>query len=66
MSYVGSGLGRRAAWVEAGVEPSLADILADPLLHLVMRRDGVTQAALASVIAAARAALARGLCRLAA
>jgi hypothetical protein len=65
MSYIAKGTGRRAAWAEAGVEPSLTDILADPLLHLVMRRDGVTPAALAAVIVAAQATLARGLCCLA-
>ncbi len=45
----------RDAWLGAGQEPDLAEVLADPLVHLVMRRDGVTPAALAAVIAAARA-----------
>lgn len=41
----------------AGTEPVLADVLADPLVHLVMRRDGVTPQALNAAIAHARAAL---------
>jgi hypothetical protein len=36
-------------------EPSLDELLADPLLHLVMRRDGVSFAQLRAVIAEARA-----------
>ncbi len=44
----------REAWLEAGQEPSLAEILADPLVHLVMRRDGVSRAELEAVIAAAQ------------
>lgn len=42
----------------AGTEPLLADVLADPLVQLVMRRDGVTPQALHRVIADARADLA--------
>jgi hypothetical protein len=53
-------------WRKAGEEPDLADVLADPLVHLVMRRDGVSLAQLESVIARARAALRVGLCRCAA
>jgi hypothetical protein len=45
----------RAAWLEAGEEPSLAEVLADPLVHLVMRRDGVSRSQLETVIARARA-----------
>jgi len=28
-------------WIDAGVEPALADLLADPIMHAVMRADGV-------------------------
>ena len=47
----------RAAWGEAGIEPALQDVLADPLVHLVMQRDGVSMPALRAVVAAARARL---------
>jgi hypothetical protein len=53
-------------WRKAGEEPDLADVLADPLVHLVMRRDGVTLAQLQNVIARARAALRTSPCRCAA
>ena len=53
-------------WREAGVEPSLGEVLSDSLVHQVMRRDGVTLGELASVIAQAQVKLRRGLCRLAA
>lgn len=56
---------RRAdVWRAAGKEPEIADVLADPVVHLVMRRDGVTSAQLRSVIAEAQALLARRLCGL--
>jgi len=59
---------RRDPWASAGIEPGLAEVLADPLVHLVMRRDGVSLDALDAVIAAAREKLGfrRCLCRLAA
>ena len=47
-------------------EPSLRDLLADPCLHAVMRRDGVEMSSLLTVITAARSHLRRDLCRLAA
>jgi len=53
-------------WRDAGEEPKLSDVLADPLIHLVMRRDGVSRAQLDAVIAQARAALREELCRCAA
>jgi hypothetical protein len=53
-------------WRKAGEEPDLAEVLADPLVHLVMRRDGVSLAQLQSVITHARAALRAGICRCAA
>jgi len=43
------------AWREAGKEPTLREILADPIVHLVMRRDGVTLAQLEAVLAHAKA-----------
>ena len=53
-------------WMEAGVEPGLCDVLADPLVHLVMRRDGVTQGELRGVVARARVTLGVAPCRCAA
>ena len=47
-------------WQHAGIEPALADVLADPLVHLVMRRDGVSLAELRGVLRAG-ASGARGL-----
>jgi hypothetical protein len=38
-------------WGRPGIEPTLRDVLADPLVHAVMRRDGVSVAALQSLIA---------------
>ena len=32
----------RPNWTESGPEPKLNDLLADPIVHLVMRRDGLT------------------------
>jgi hypothetical protein len=48
------------AWLEPGQEPALVDLLADPLLHLAMRRDGVSMTELCNHIAAARARLGLG------
>lgn len=44
-------------WLEAGQEPGLVDLLADPVVHLVMRRDGISMSELCNHIAAARARL---------
>ena len=44
-------------WLEADREPTLVDVLADPLVHLVMRRDGVSMKELCNHIATARARL---------
>lgn len=33
---------RDKAWSEAGQEPKIEDLMADPIVHLVMRRDGLT------------------------
>jgi hypothetical protein len=34
-------MGREQSWSEAGVEPNLAEALSDPVVALVMRRDGL-------------------------
>jgi hypothetical protein len=47
-------------WLAPGEEPALSDVLADPVLHAVMRRDGVTMPALCNHIAQARARLGYG------
>lgn len=44
-------------------EPALRDLLDDPIVQLLMRRDGVSQAFLEAVIKRARAGLWRTLCR---
>jgi len=41
-------------WGRPGIEPPLREVLADPLVQAVMRRDGVSRAALESVIAHAQ------------
>ena len=48
------------AWLEPGQEPVLVDLLADPLLHLTMRRDGVSMTDLCNHIAVARGRLGLG------
>ena len=44
-------------WLRPGAEPLLGEVLADPLVHLVMRRDGVSQTQLRGIIARAQACL---------
>lgn len=46
-------------WQDAGVEPHLDHVMADPLVHLVMRRDGVSLDDLRGVVVRARQALGR-------
>jgi hypothetical protein len=41
-------------WGKRGSEPPLGEVLADPLVHAVMRCDGVSCAALDSLIARAQ------------
>lgn len=53
-------------WRKPGEEPDLAEVLADPIVHLLMRRDGVSLPELQAVILRARATLRAGLCRCAA
>jgi len=59
-------ISRRQPWGVAGVEPRLCDLLDDPLVRLVMSRDGVTRDQLRAIIRAAQQALGVGLCRCAA
>ena len=47
----------RENWARAGVEPSLADLMHDPIVHLIMRRDNVAPSDLLKVVARARAHL---------
>lgn len=54
------------SWQEPGKEPCIADILADPIVHLVMRRDGVSLAELHAVVSRAQAKLGFTPCRCAA
>jgi hypothetical protein len=49
-------------WLAAGKEPPLAELLADPLIGLMMRRDGVSPAALHSLVVAAQDRLRGQLC----
>lgn len=37
-------------WSEPGVEPALADVMNDPIVHLVMRRDSLTPDEVWSVV----------------
>ena len=55
--------GATRAWSKAGVEPALSEVLADPVVHLVMRRDGVSPCELRRVIVAAQGKLRSCLCR---
>jgi hypothetical protein len=45
---------RHERFAEGGVEPTIEDLLADPLTAAVMRRDGVTEEVLRSLIALTR------------
>ena len=51
-----------ARWACAGKEPSLEEVFADPVIHAVMERDGVSQAALRAAVGRAQTQLRRGLC----
>jgi hypothetical protein len=50
---------RQENWAHSGVEPKLDDVIADPIVHMVMRRDNVTSADLLRMIARARSHLCR-------
>ncbi len=42
-------------WAEAGVEPKLDDMIADPLVRVIMRHDGVSTEDLRGMLEAMRA-----------
>ena len=54
--------GSRDIWRQAGKEPAIEDMLADPLVHLVMQRDCVSIDQLRAVIVRAQVALRNRLC----
>lgn len=41
---------RWAPWAEAGVEPNIADVLSEPIVHMLMRADGVHAADLLAIL----------------
>jgi hypothetical protein len=45
-------------WSRAGVEPRVEDLLEDPMIHLVMRRDGIGTQEVMSAVGEARHRLA--------
>jgi len=47
-------------WARAGVEPALEEVMADPVVHLVMRRDGLTAKDVRAVLETVRRQHARG------
>ncbi len=51
-------------WSEAGEEPSLTDVLADPIVHLVMARDRLSRADLDRAVAYGQRLLRSRLCSL--
>ena len=51
----GSPVQRARPWSAGGCEPRLDDVLADPIVHQLMRRDGVEPAHLRALIARLRA-----------
>jgi len=48
---------KRVPFAGAGDEPALAELLADPILHLLMRRDRLSDGDVLQAIARGRAAL---------
>jgi len=55
---------RRPAWSEAGEEPRLGDMLADPIVHLVMARDNLSRADVERAVAFGQRAMRSRLCSL--
>ena len=43
-----------SGYLEAGQEPSIAEVLAEPIVQAVMRRDAISEAALVGMIDRAR------------
>lgn len=52
-----SRISRQKNWAGAGLEPLLSEILSDPIVHLVMARDGLTPADVWPQLQAAQARL---------
>ena len=46
---------KREKWAQAGVEPRLDDMIADPLVRVLMRHDGVSSEELRGMLEALRA-----------
>lgn len=46
-------------WSSYGVEPELSEVMRDPLVHLIMRRDGISQHEVWRAVGLARARLAQ-------
>ena len=46
--------GKAENWAEAGVEPKLDDMIADPLVRVIMRHDGVSDEELRGMLEALR------------
>jgi hypothetical protein len=44
-------------WLVPGAEPKLHEVFADPIVHAVMRRDGVSPTQLRAIVARAQACL---------
>ena len=53
---------RTVAWSQAGVEPTLSEMLADPIVHLVMARDGLSRADVERAVAHGQRQLRSRLC----
>jgi len=53
---------RSGTWSEAGEEPSLAEMLADPIVHLVMARDRLSRADVERAVAYGQRKLRSRLC----
>jgi hypothetical protein len=51
---VPSALHEARPWGTVGIEPTVSEMLADPLVQALMRRDGVSRTALESLIADAQ------------
>jgi hypothetical protein len=49
-------------WSEAGTEPDLAEVLSDPIVHLVMARDGLSRVDLERAVAFGQRQLRSRLC----
>lgn len=47
-------MGTESRWAAAGVEAPLEEIMSDPIVALILRRDGLTQAAVWEFLALAR------------